>query len=478
MSYLEQYDAIPDDRPRDRVGLVSRWLRSDWRPFFQELREHRPILVTPAFTLVTRFPDVQEILSRPRDFSVRIYQGKMDPVVAGPFMLARDETPVNWREKGIMQAMLQPEDLPCVRMLCGRLADEALAAAAAEGRIEVVSRLGRYVPTRLCGEYFGFPGPDLDTMYRWSRATQADMFKNLANDPDVHAASVQAGQEMMEYLRGLLAEKRSAQNDLPDDGPQSPRPAQPLSFLERLNACLRLMLHGELPTAEPSASSPPAGAPSTSGPPAGGGHSSATIFDRLVATRFDDAIHFDDHRLISNIAGLLIGAVETTSQAIVQVIEQILQRPDIASAARDAIAEGDEAFDRYVWEALRFNPINPLVFRFCESDYTVAAGTERAHRVAKGTTVFACTASAQFDAAELTTPDEFVVDRPAYHTMHFGYGHHKCLGADVAAVMIPEVVKRVLLLPGIRLLDGDAGKIDFQGGPFPEQFTVAFDAAD
>lgn len=33
------------------------------------------------------------------------------------------------------------------------------------------------------------------------------------------------------------------------------------------------------------------------------------------------------------------------------------------------------------------------------------------------------------------------------------------------------------LRPGVRLLPGDAGAIEFQGGPFPERFVVAFDPA-
>src|SRR3712207_7769266 len=51
----------------------SRWIRTDWRPFFAELRRDRPILATPSFTLVSRFEDVTEVLSRERDFSVRLY---------------------------------------------------------------------------------------------------------------------------------------------------------------------------------------------------------------------------------------------------------------------------------------------------------------------------------------------------------------------------------------------------------------------
>lgn len=110
MSYLEKYDSIPMERAAEKVQLVRRWIRTDWRPFFKELRENRPIFETPAFTFVTLFKDVQEVLSREEVFSVRLYAPKMDPVVGGSFMLARDNTEVNWREKSIMQTMLQREE--------------------------------------------------------------------------------------------------------------------------------------------------------------------------------------------------------------------------------------------------------------------------------------------------------------------------------------------------------------------------------
>jgi cytochrome P450 len=418
MSYLAQYDAAEDDQAK--VALVSRWIRTDWRPFFRELREQRPIFQTPAFTLVARFADVTEVLSRERTFSVRIYMSRMDPVVDGPFMLSRDDTPINWREKGIMQAMLRPEDLPQVRQMAGAFADESLDNAAQDGRIEAVSQLGRYVPIRICGAYFGFPGPSLEAMYRWSRATQSDMFKNLANDPAVHEASVQAGREMREYLAGLLEEKRAAV--------------------------------------------------------AGNGGQQDTV-SRLLRSRFPAELGFDDRRVLSNVMGLLIGAGETTSQAVVQVLEQILLRPEVhAEAAEAAREDNTDGFDRYVWEALRMNPINPLLFRICERDYTLAAGSERETRIPAGTLVFALTASAMFDEDVVEDPEAFRTDRPDFISLHFGYGHHTCLGRHVGSAMIPEVVRRVLLRPGVRLLPPPEGSIDFQGGPFPERFVIALGA--
>jgi cytochrome P450 len=283
-----------------------------------------------------------------------------------------------------------------------------------------VSQLGRYVPIRICGAYFGFPGPSLEAMYRWSRATQSDMFKNLANDPAVHEASVQAGREMREYLAGLLEEKRAAV--------------------------------------------------------AGNGGQQDTV-SRLLRSRFPAELGFDDRRVLSNVMGLLIGAGETTSQAVVQVLEQILLRPEVhAEAAEAAREDNTDGFDRYVWEALRMNPINPLLFRICERDYTLAAGSERETRIPAGTLVFALTASAMFDEDVVEDPEAFRTDRPDFISLHFGYGHHTCLGRHVGSAMIPEVVRRVLLRPGVRLLPPPEGSIDFQGGPFPERFVIALGA--
>jgi len=474
MSYLEKYDDL-DGQPAAQVALVSGWLRTDARPFFAELRAHRPILVTPAFTVLSRFDDVTDVLSREQDFSVRLNAPKMDPVVGGPFMLARDNTPVNWREKGIMQAVLRLEDLPQVRAMAGEFADEALDAAAPEGRIEAVNRLGRYVPIRLCGTYFGFPGPDLESMYRWSKATQSDMFKNLNNDPTVHEASVIAGQEMQLYLRQLLEEKRSALGG-------EPTGAQLTDAFARLLLALRasiteLLGRGNVPLlprlplriVDAARDHVTELVKNHRRPP-------QDVFSRLVRAYFPREIGFDDRRIMANVAGLLIGAGETTSQAIVQALRQILMRDTVRDAAIAAAADPDTTrFDAYVWEALRLDPINPLLFRWTERDSVVAAGTPRETTIPSGTIVFALTASAMSDEALVADPDEFRADRTDVRGFHFGFGHHTCLGQYVGAEVIPEVVRRILLRPGVRLLPSPEGDLDFQGGPFPERFVIAFD---
>ncbi len=418
MSLLNQYDAIAPADTAARARFIGKVLRTNTRELFAELRERRPIFTTPMATFITKYVDVVEVLRRPDIFTVKLYAAKMDPSM-GPVMLARDNTNINYKDKSLMRILSPLTDQPAVRAIAGELADAAIEANAKDGKLEVIRHLGRGVPVRVVDKYFGFPGPDEDTMLRWSKATQSDFFKNLTNDAAIHAASVTAGQEMAAWLRDYLP-KRQAE----------------------IFAC---------------------------------GESPADVVGRLLATQFPGDIGFTLDRMLSNVSGLLAGSVETSSQAIAQALEQILLRPAVAKQAKAAAASTSlDVFDSIVWEALRFNPINPLVFRLTDTDTVIAAGTAREARIPKGTVVFACTASAMWDSEVIERADDFIPGRPSYSYMHFGYASHECLGKPVGGVMVPEVVRR-LLLSGAALLPGEAGQIDFAGGPFPESFTVAVD---
>jgi cytochrome P450 len=418
MTFLEQYDSIDPAHPEQQMGLFFKYVLTDPDTMFAELRAHRPIFAMPSATLATRFEDVEEILSRPTVFSVRLYQPRMDPSV-GPFMLARDATEINRRDKSIMMAMLSMRDLPLIAQIVTELADAALKQAG--GTIELISQLSRLVPIQLTGRYFGFSGPDTATMFRWSRATQYDMFHNTPlNDPKVHQDNLQAGAEMRQYLTGLMTQRR-----------------------EELKANANL----------------------------------DDTLSRLLKTVLPPQLGFANERILTNMMGLLVGGVETTSAAAAQVIDVLLSKPEQLAAAQGAAMAGNRGLlAQYVWEALRFNPINPFVFRFCESDYELASGTDRRALLKAGTVVLASTRSAMMDDGEVDYPEEFRLTRPAYHYLHFGYGHHACLGEQVGTVEIPILVERLLLRRNLRRAPGDAGQLNMETGPFPESFSLQFDA--
>jgi cytochrome P450 len=170
--------------------------------------------------------------------------------------------------------------------------------------------------------------------------------------------------------------------------------------------------------------------------------------------------------------GTLVGGIETTSAAIVQILDQLFCRPKILKQAIAAAhGEDDQLMYRYCWEALRFNPINPFVVRRCASDYRLAAGTLRAATIKAGATVFVSGRSAMRDGRQLPAASSFVIDRPDSVYMHLGYGLHTCLGDQISRIQVPEIVRRILRIPGVHPIGG----IDMEGGPFPEKYFIGFE---
>jgi len=393
-----------------RIAHIVEYLRGDWRAMYEDLRANRAVFDAPIFTMVTRATDVLDVLSQPRLYSVRPNSVSMDPSV-GPFMLARDQTEVNWHEKGLMQAVLRWDDIPKVRALAGDVAAEPLQGET--GEADLVPLIGRHVPLRIVQDYFGFAAPD-DRLLAWSFATQHAMFRNLSGDPDIVRKCVDAGEEMRAWLWPFLAEKWAA---------------APLE--------------------------------------------ESDVVSRIINLSREPAAAFAPDRVVSNVCGLLVGTIETMSQAIVQAVDQLLGVPSRLEEARAAAQANDIArFDGIVFEALRFNPITTIQFRFAEVDREIGTGTPYAQTVKAGTLVAACTGSAMFDPDLMPDPDDFKGDRPASSYMHFGFGHHACLGGHLGNVAIPEAVRQVVLKPGLRRKAGPGGQIDFAGGPFPEHFRI------
>jgi cytochrome P450 len=175
-----------------------------------------------------------------------------------------------------------------------------------------------------------------------------------------------------------------------------------------------------------------------------------------------------------NLIGLICGAIDTTSKAIAQLVDQLLHRPDkLQEAAQAALNNNDQLLFSYLSEALRFNPQNTILLRFCESSYTIAKGTKRATDVAQGKVVIAATLSAMFDSDEVDAPNEFRLDRPPYHYLHFGYGLHTCFGQYINQVQITEISKVLLQQNGLSRFPGSDGDLKFSG-PFPESMFVKF----
>ncbi len=406
-SFLERFDSTPE---AEQWPLVRHWMNEYPIAFFKELREQRPILKTPVCTLIARFDDFNEVVTIPRTFTVELYKPKM-----GDYLMAEDDTPMHNNEKAIMLSLLKREDLPRIREFIAAKAKETLDSA--NGAIDLVPDYARTVPTAMVQEHFGLDGINPKHLIKWSYWNQYDSFHNqffhdLPNADEIIKKRENSNRWLGLYI-GLLIARKWIMNKL--------------------------------------------------------GKSKDDVVYRILQADHPKEANFNIFRQGINAGGLLIGAVETTSMAVSQAVQGILDRPEILSLAVTAAKEGNnEAFDPIVWEALRFNPAFKYMFRTAAEDYTVASGTEREILITKGTTIMPLMLSAMFDPAAFDDPETFNPARPYGNSFHFGFGSHECMGKEIGRVMIPEMVKQVLLRPEIQAL----GPIDKNGGAVPEHYSL------
>ncbi|UAA37354.1 cytochrome P450 [Paraneptunicella aestuarii] len=441
--YLAEYDATPDDQ---KYPLVRKWMKSEPLPFFAQLRKERPILVTPECTLVSRFGDITNLLKMPKVFTVNLYKSKMGVTdTEEGYLMAHDDDALHYREKSLMQGMLNREDLPGIRKLIAQTCEEVLASK--NGKIEVVNEYTRYVPAVLVRDYFGLDGAEIKDLLRWSLWNQYDAFHNQPfdlNSPELskHITDEhnKASAELGKYIAKLVGRKLvSIKLD-----------ALKHKFLGVFY--LFRLVYEYLKNGKPDVMKD-------------------DIATRILKSSFDDDVKFDVLRKGINIGGLLIGAIETTSQAVAQALQFFIQQPDkLAELKKNAALEDTYLFDAMVWEALRFVPISPYMFRQASIDTSIAKGTEYETKVKAGTNVLLLTQSAMFDEYAYENPTEFNPNRNWYHHFNFGFGSHECMGKYVGMVMIPEMVRHIVQLPELE----EQAPIDYKNGPFPEEYCLTW----
>lgn len=420
--YLSQIDAEPSE---SKLILVRNLMQTDPLGLFKELRENRPILVLPECTLVALYDDVIEMLNMPKIFTVALYKPKM----AEGYLMCHDEDALHYREKSLMQSLLNREDLPRVRQLVAESAQAILKKAG--NKIDAVPDYCRKIPALIVQQYFGLVGINIKSLMEWSYWAQVDTFYNQPFDivtPEerkhIIASHDESGKRLEEYITALmLGQSISLKLHLP------------WRIIQLIKNGIQTLL-GRKVTAQDN------------------------IVQRMLRTDFPPEMDFNIKRVGINAGGLLIGTIETTAQASVQALQYILQNPAVCQQAKAAALSTDtRAFDGIVWEALRFVPISPYMFRQTSCDYSLAKGTARETIIKANTNVLALTQSAMFDIKAFENPEAFVPNRNWYHYFTFGYGSHECLGKYIGMVMIPEMVRQMLLMPNLQA----QGNIEYDG---------------
>lgn len=409
MSYIARIDAAPADQ---KWPLVRGWIRSEPLPFYAEMRSQRPVLALPQLTVAFGGADCMMILRRHHDFGVDLYGAKQ-----GDYFMAQDDTADHWRDKSIMKAVLDFEQIPAMRDFVRERTAQILHDAG--GAIDLPKALTRVVPVALVQKFFGLDDRDPADLIQWSYWNQQDAFHN-------------------QFF---------------DDAPDSDK-----IVTERKHANIRLALYIGRLVAKRAIKVKL-------------GMGDDDIVSRLLRLSFSGGVEFSVKKVLFNSGGLLIGAVETTSHGVCNAVAELLARPDdLAAARRIATDEPADNFDGVALEALRFRPAFPWFFRTCHRATELSGGTPHATNVAPGTTVLALTHSGMFDPANFSAPERFDPRRSQGDNFTFGQGIHECLGRAVAKPMLGEMVRQIARLPGLRA----TGPL-VRGNGVPESLPIAWD---
>jgi len=392
--------------------MLSQIITSPWFLRFTSgiLRTFFPVLNVGSWVIVSRFEDVKEVLTRDRDFTIAEINAANMQAVDLDFFLGMDASKIHDREKGIMESIAKREDLPFIRKIVIEKTDSLLSVILKSKKIDVVSSLSRVVPLALIEKYFGVPVHDEEKMQSWMRKLFHQLFLNLTNDAQVTKEAKQAANELKTYMSDVITEAR------------------------------KNFVAGNLPE--------------------------ETLLSRLTSLQKTNP-YVTDEFIRENLCGLMIGTVDTTSKCVVLVLEELLNRPEVLAEARNADAN---KLKNICYEALRFNPHNPIVVRYNKNEMRI--GT-RSHRVKANRKIAVGIFSAMHDKSEFVEPGKFSWERNNEY-LHFGYGLHVCFGRYINAVQIPEIAGSLMRLKNIRKSSVNSGKVLYDG-PFPDAYVLEFD---
>jgi len=152
----------------------------------------------------------------------------------------------------------------------------------------------------------------------------------------------------------------------------------------------------------------------------------------------------DDRELAGLADGLLTGGLETTASMLTLGALVLLRDPETFALIHD----NDDAIDPFVEELLRYLTVVQVAFpRFARADIDIA-GT----RIGTGDIVVVSLSGANRDTTLGSDMERFDPTRSPTSHVAFGYGVHRCIGAELAKMELraayPALVRR---FPKLRL---------------------------
>jgi cytochrome P450 len=402
---------------------------------FRLLQRLRPVFIFNRFMFVTRAREVREVLQRFDDFTLGDFIAPGMPW--GTFLMTVDWRQQHAQERRLLQDAVRRTDTDKIRAIVDARCSRQINTAG--GQIDVVSQLLEPVVVDIAKEYFGVPP--------LAGCTQkmAHVMRDLAG---IIMVNPPVGSEPWFRSRSSIA---SITDHL-------------LKELSQKTAALA----GPLAAANPP----------------------DDLLTRLVQRLRGPGgpNWFDEDWIRRYLTGLLAAGGPTIVRAGAGAVDQILVHPEGLADARAIAIQLDQALKtgpqqnvdelrykllHFVYEALRFQPMLPLLIRDTPRETVIAYGTKDGRIVPAGTRVIAPPLAAMFDPEDFPEPQRFDASRPLKQYLHFGFGLRQCFGQYIAETALLEIFRRLLVLPGLSRAAGAKGRLVFDG-PVAAGLVVKF----
>jgi cytochrome P450 len=394
---------------------------------FRVLRRFRPIFIFNKLLIVTQAREIREVLERFDDFTLG---ESIDPGMPwGNFLMTVDWRQRHAQERQWLQSAVDPADTEYIRAIVDQRCRQQIATA--DGEIDVVSQLLEPIVVDIASKYFGVPpvGGSTEEM----ACAMRDLAGIIMVRPPAGSKPWSRARDNIAKVTDVVLTEISNAASSPD----GPAPTLLIRLAKRLRT---------------------PGAPDW----------------------------FDDDWIRRYLTGLIATGGATIVRGAAGAIDQILAHPDALREAQAVAIQLDQAMERgegvdalhgtlrhFVYEALRFRPMLPLLLRDTLHETVIAYGTKKARIVRAGTRVFAPPLSAMFDQEAVPDPSRFDASRPFEQYLHFGFGPRHCFGQYIAEIVLLEAFRSLLVLKGLARATDAKGELHFDG-PAAAGLVVTF----
>jgi cytochrome P450 len=391
--------------------------------------------------IVTRHGNVKSVLDRGEDFTLTDFAEKA--MLSGSFLLNLDWPEQHDREDlAVVGQLSDPGDMDRIRKIAAIGCQEAIkdAKQGARPHIDVVV-LANKVALDVVEQYYGVPTPkgEREKMTGWLRDLAAAILVLPPEGSYARYETENSADEMCFQLDRLVRERTKIIKKTPSE-------------------------------------------------------SKDTVLDRLVEWTLDPKnskkVWVNEDWVRRMISGLIIFGTATIVRTAADTIDELLKRRNVLAnavavanslpaAPQPVLGEHDEKraeLRRYIYEALRFRPMLPVLARYCLRATTIESTGDRSggRLISAGAVIIAPPLAAMFDSYVFEKPGRFSIDRETDDYLLFGSGMHKCIGQHIADVELAEIVRAVLSLHNLRRAPGPDGRIRYDG-PAARSLNLMFD---